>query len=147
MTEAERARRALTIADLRALAERRAPRMVFDYIDGGAEGEVTLRENVRAQLRVLVKRILRKHGCRPDKQEKATATVLEQAGLPHQRFHDGRHTCATLLLVQNVPARVVMDILGHSQISLTLDTYTHVVPTVLREAANRMDAALAGSSR
>jgi hypothetical protein len=40
----------------------------------------TLRENVRAQLRVLVKRILRKHGYPPDKQEKATQTVLEQAG-------------------------------------------------------------------
>src|SRR5690242_4503132 len=39
----------------------------------------TLRENVRAQLRVLVKRILRKHGCPPDKPEKATQTVLEQA--------------------------------------------------------------------
>jgi type I restriction enzyme R subunit len=41
----------------------------------------TLRENVRAQLRVLVKRILRKHGYPPDKQEKATQTVLEQAAL------------------------------------------------------------------
>ena len=41
----------------------------------------TIRENVRAQLRVLVKRILRKYGCPPDKQEKATQTVLEQAAL------------------------------------------------------------------
>jgi len=41
----------------------------------------TLRENVRAQLRVLVKRILRRHGYPPDKQEKATQTVLEQAAL------------------------------------------------------------------
>ncbi len=41
----------------------------------------TLRENVRAKLRVLVKRILRKHGYPPDKQEKATQTVLEQAAL------------------------------------------------------------------
>src|SRR5262249_40590509 len=54
--------------------------------------------------------------------------LLGQTELPHQRFHDLRHTCATLLLVQGVPARVVMEILGHSQISLTLDTYSHVVP-------------------
>ena len=46
----------------------------------------TLRENVRAQLRVLVKRILRKHGYPPDKQEKATQTVLEQAALLSQEW-------------------------------------------------------------
>jgi integrase len=68
--------------------------------------------------------------------------LLKQTDLPHQRFHDLRHTCATLLLVQGVPPRVVMEILGHSQISLTMDTYTHVVPALKREAANRMDALL-----
>ena len=47
----------------------------------GREARLTLRENVRAQLRVLVKRILRKHGYPPDKQDKATQTVLEQAAL------------------------------------------------------------------
>jgi integrase len=68
--------------------------------------------------------------------------LLKQTDLPHQRFHDLRHTCATLLLVQGVPPRVVMEILGHSQISLTMDTYTHVVPALKREAASRMDALL-----
>ena len=47
----------------------------------GLSGAAALRENVRAQLRVIVKRILRKHGYPPDKQEKATQTVLEQAEL------------------------------------------------------------------
>jgi restriction endonuclease HindI-like protein len=51
-----------------------------------AQLDWTLRENVRAQLRVLVKRILRKHGYPPDKQEKATQTVLEQAGLLSQQW-------------------------------------------------------------
>ena len=42
--------------------------------------------------------------------------LLEQVGLPRQRFHDLRHTCASLLLAQNVQARDVMEVLGHSQI-------------------------------
>ncbi len=70
--------------------------------------------------------------------------ALAEAGLPRKRFHDLRHTCATLLLAQGVHPRVVMDILGHSQIALTMDTYSHVIPTLQREAAGRMDALLAG---
>ena len=70
--------------------------------------------------------------------------ILRRAGLPRQRFHDLRHACASLLLAQGVPARVVMETLGHSQISLTLNTYSHVIPALGREAAARMDAVLAG---
>ncbi len=64
---------------------------------------------------------------------------LERAGLPQRRFHDLRHSCATLLLVQGVSPRVVMDVLGHSQIGLTMNTYSHVIPDLRREAARRMD--------
>jgi len=64
---------------------------------------------------------------------------LRRAGLPQRRFHDLRHSCATLLLVQGVSPRVVMELLGHSQISLTMNTYTHVVPELRRQAADRMD--------
>ena len=70
--------------------------------------------------------------------------LLEQVGLPRQRFHDLRHTCASLLLAQNVQARDVMEVLGHSQISLTMNTYSHVMPPALRNAATRMDDILAG---
>jgi len=65
--------------------------------------------------------------------------MLKRFGLPKRRFHDLRHSCATLLLVQGVPARVVMETLGHSQISLTLNTYSHVPSELQREAAHRMD--------
>ena len=65
--------------------------------------------------------------------------LLTRIGLPKRRFHDLRHSCATLLLVQGVPARVVMETLGHSQIALTLNTYSHVPSELQREAANRMD--------
>ncbi len=64
---------------------------------------------------------------------------LAQAGIPQRRFHDLRHSCATLLLVQGVSPRVVMDVLGHSQIGLTMNTYSHVIPDLRREAARRMD--------
>jgi integrase len=65
--------------------------------------------------------------------------VLDRAGLPQRRFHDLRHSCATLLLAQGVPARVVMEILGHSQIALTMNTYAHVIPELRGEAATRME--------
>jgi integrase len=64
--------------------------------------------------------------------------LLARAGLPAVRLHDLRHTAASLLLAQNVPARVVMEILGHSQIALTMNTYSHVAPEVSREAADRL---------
>jgi integrase len=60
--------------------------------------------------------------------------LLEAAGLPRQRFHDLRHACATLLLAQGVSARVVMETLGHSQIALTMNTYSHVAPELQRDA-------------
>ncbi|MBT5049007.1 MAG: site-specific integrase [Rhodospirillaceae bacterium] len=70
--------------------------------------------------------------------------TLKQVSLPHQRFHDLRHGCATLLLAQGVHPRVVMDILGHSQISLTMDTYSHVIPELQQRAASEMDSILTG---
>ena len=72
--------------------------------------------------------------------------ALADAGLPRQRFHDLRHCCASLLLAQNVPARVVKEQLGHSQISLTMNTYSHVMPAALKQAADALDVALATGS-
>ena len=68
--------------------------------------------------------------------------VLKGAGLPRQRFHDLRHAAASYMLAAGVPARVVMETLGHSEISLTLNTYSHVLPGLGRDAADRMDAFL-----
>jgi integrase len=64
--------------------------------------------------------------------------LLRRAGVRRARLHDARHTAATLLLAQGVPARVAMQILGHSQITLTLGTYSHVVPELAHDAAQRM---------
>jgi len=70
--------------------------------------------------------------------------LLKRADLPETRFHDLRHTAASLLLAQGVHPRAVMEILGHSRISLTMDTYSHVMPATLRDAAESMDRALGG---
>jgi site-specific recombinase XerD len=68
--------------------------------------------------------------------------ILEHAGLPRMRFHDLRHAAASLLLAQGVSPRVVMEILGHSQISLTLNTYSHVIPALQSAAADHMERIL-----
>jgi Phage integrase family len=65
--------------------------------------------------------------------------TLAPAGLPDQRFHDERHACASLLLAQGVASWVVMETLGHSQISLTFNTYAHVIPALGRDTADRME--------
>lgn len=74
------------------------------------------------------------------------SSILEDSGLPHLRFHDLRHTCATLLLAQGTDARTIMETLGHSQITLTLNTYAHVMPVLQRDAADRMEQML-GSAK
>jgi integrase len=72
--------------------------------------------------------------------------VLASAALPEVRFHDLRHTAATLLLVQGVSPRTVMETLGHAQVAITLNTYSHVLPELRREAAAKMDAILLAES-
>ena len=58
------------------------------------------------------------------------------------RFNDLRHACASLLLDQGVHPRVVMETLGHSQISPTMKTYSHVLPALQRDAADKMEGVL-----
>jgi integrase len=74
--------------------------------------------------------------------QKDFAEWVRKAGLPRIRFHDLRHTCATLLLSQGVHPKVVQELLGHSQISVTLDTYSHVLPTLQAQAARAMEVLL-----
>jgi integrase len=68
--------------------------------------------------------------------------LLKRAGLPQIRFHDLRHTCATLLLSQNVNPKVVSEMLGHATIAITPDTYSHVLPNMQESAAAAMEEVL-----
>ena len=72
--------------------------------------------------------------------------LLERAGLPHMRFHDLRHTCASLLLAEGVHPKVVQERLGHASIATTMDTYSHVLPSLQVDAAERLDRLLTASS-
>ena len=71
--------------------------------------------------------------------------LLARAGVPKIRFHDLRHTAATLMLAQGVHYKIASEMLGHSQSSITMDLYSHVSPTMQREAAVLIDAAIWGT--
>jgi integrase len=68
--------------------------------------------------------------------------LLAKADLPQIRFHDLRHTCATILLSKGVHAKFVQELLGHATIAITLDTYSHVLPGMSDGLAAAMDEAL-----
>jgi integrase len=71
--------------------------------------------------------------------------VARHRGSSPIRFHDLRHTSATLLLAAGVHPKVVQERLGHSQIGITLDTYSHVVPSMQLEAASKLDTLMRSS--
>lgn len=74
--------------------------------------------------------------------QRSLAALLKRAGLPHMRFHDLRHTCATLLLSRGVHPKYVQELLGRATIAVTLDTYSHAVPGMGRATADAMHEAL-----
>jgi integrase len=70
------------------------------------------------------------------------ALLLNRAGLPQIRFHDLRHTCPTLMLFRNLHPKYVQELLGHTDIAITLDTYSHVMPGMGDQTASAMEDAL-----
>jgi integrase len=79
--------------------------------------------------------------------ERSFRKLLERAGLPHRRLHDLRHTFATILLSRGTHPKVVQEMLGHANISQTLDTYSHVLPDMQSEAVAAMDDVLRGEHK
>ena len=71
----------------------------------------------------------------PDSAYRRLKVLLKQAGLPDIRFHDLRHTFATHALASGVDAKTLSGILGHTNASFTLDTYTHVTSDMQRQAS------------
>ena len=66
--------------------------------------------------------------------------ILKRAGLSNSiRLYDLRHTCATLLLLEGVNPKVVSERLGHASITLTLDTYSHVLPSMQEAASEKLE--------
>ena len=68
--------------------------------------------------------------------------LTRKAVLSEIRFHDLRHTCATLPLSKNVHPKIVQEMLGHANVAITLDTYSHVLPGLGDRAASAMENAL-----
>ena len=75
--------------------------------------------------------------------KRSFAPLLVRAGLPHQTFHQLRHTAATILLLKNVNPKIVSEMLGHASIAITLDTYSHVLPNMQDSAVAAMEEAFA----
>ena len=65
--------------------------------------------------------------------------ALHDAGLPHMRLHDLRHSAATILLVKGVHPKVVQELLGHSNISMTMNVYSHVLPSMQQAVTDKMN--------
>lgn len=78
----------------------------------------------------------------PDSFSTAFAAFVRRSGLPHVRLHDLRHSHATQLLRQGVHPKVVSERLGHSKVGITMDTYSHVLPGMQEDAAEKIDIAL-----
>lgn len=79
---------------------------------------------------------------RPDYLTQTLPKIAERSGLPRIRFHDLRHTHASILLRYDVHPKVVSERLGHSRVNITLDLYSHVMPDLQKEAAERTNEAL-----
>jgi integrase len=73
--------------------------------------------------------------------------IFKRSGLPRIRFHDLRHTCATLLLLADESSKVVSERLGHSRTGITDDLYTHVLPSLQKRAAKKMHALLSHGTK
>ncbi|HEU5230212.1 MAG TPA: tyrosine-type recombinase/integrase [Ktedonobacteraceae bacterium] len=78
----------------------------------------------------------------PEKMVARFKTLLKKGGLPPIRFHDLRHSAATILLSLGVHPKVVQELLGHNQISMTMDIYSHVLPGMQRDAITKLNDAL-----
>ena len=74
----------------------------------------------------------------------AFRALSDAAAVRRSRFHDLRHGAATYLLASGVPMKVVQETLGHSQMSITADIYSHVLPELQRDAADRIGNVLFG---
>ncbi|WP_233522486.1 site-specific integrase [Peribacillus glennii] len=81
----------------------------------------------------------------PSNLKRTYQRLIKEADIPVIRFHDLRHTHATMLLAQGVHAKVISERLGHSNIKTTLDIYSHILPNMQEDAANQIDALLSNT--
>jgi integrase len=141
--------RGLVIVEPKSAARKRTIRLPQPLVDA-------LRQHRAAQLeeRMAAATVWEDHGLvfvqpngrpiDPRADHRAWRDLLAAASVRQAQLHDARHTAATVMLTMGVPARAVMQVLGHSQISLTPGTYSHVAPELADDRARRVGEALWG---
>jgi integrase len=120
----EAAQRSRRNEDPRLVRQRKSARTMdveCPWVFAGYDGKLPRRSNVR---------------------RRSFEPLLERAKLGRLRFHDLRHTAATLMLAAGVHPKIVSDRLGHASVTITLDRYSHVLPGMGRDAADRTAAFL-----
>ena len=137
-TKSKRARRSLTMPDM-AITALRAHRV--------QQLEERLAAGQHWQEHGLVFTTRKGTPLEPSSATRWFHRVLEQAALPRIRPHDLRHACASFLLAEGVDVRTIMELLGHSQITLTLNTYSHVLPALTQDAAKKIDGLLSSGMK
>ena len=134
----------LQLAELKTAKSRRRnplPRMTVDALKRHREGQV---DSGRPPLPTgFLFTSTTGTALEPRNVVRAFKALLVKGGLPDIRFHDLRHSAASLLIAQGVPLRTVMEVLGHSTITLTANTYAHLFSEAKRDAASAMDRAFA----
>jgi integrase len=80
----------------------------------------------------------------PNTVTRTFSKLVDESGLPRIRLHDLRHTHATLSLQAGIHVKVVSERLGHSSVTITLDTYSHAIPGLQRDAAEKVAALIPG---
>jgi integrase len=123
----------------RMLAEGHVSGPVFSDTEGGLLRKSNL---IRYSLKKIIRRANEKASIDAKEKGEKDGKQVSPTLLPVVRFHDLRHTCATLLLMANVNVKIVSERLGHSSIEMTLNTYSHVLPTMQKKAAEAMDSIL-----
>ncbi|MGN6609146.1 MAG: site-specific integrase [Jatrophihabitans sp.] len=124
-------------------------------LDDGTVAKLRAHRAAQAEERLLVGAGYRDHGLvfampdgrpiHPDRFSREFTQTVGRSDLPEIRLHDLRHTWATLALQAGVHPKVVQERLGHSNIAITLDIYSHVIPSMESDAADRVAALIAGS--
>ena len=117
------------------------PGFLDPYLAAQREGQAARRRELAAGWREHDLVVDRGDGrpVNPDTLSAGWARFLRERGLPRLRFHDLRHSHATLMLVQGVHPKIVSERLGHASVAITLDTYTHVLPSLQQQAADAFD--------
>ncbi len=122
------------------------PQFVLDMLKQHRANHVELRQKAGSEWQDHDLVFCNRYGSflRPDRVRKQFQQLLVDAGLPYMRFHDLRHSAATIFMKMGVPPKVVQEILGHSNINITLGIYSHVLPGMQDEAMGKWDHLFGG---